>query len=120
MTSPRRNSKSGWYQLCSLDEAQPGKVVPFALPDGRLVMLLSTAKGIVVVENRCPHAGGTLDNGILREDTLTCVWHGWRFQLPSGRCLSHPPARLATIPVEIEDNNIFICLNHEGRLRKRR
>ena len=41
------------------------------------------------VQRRCPHLKADLTRfGILEGDTLTCQLHGWKFDLPSGRCLT--------------------------------
>ncbi len=42
-----------------------------------------------VVQRRCPHLKADLSRfGIIDGDTLQCQLHGWRFDLPSGRCLT--------------------------------
>jgi UDP-MurNAc hydroxylase len=42
-----------------------------------------------VVQRRCPHLKADLTRfGIVDGDTLQCQLHGWRFDLPSGRCLT--------------------------------
>jgi UDP-MurNAc hydroxylase len=42
-----------------------------------------------VVQRRCPHLKADLTRfGIVEGDTLTCQLHGWKFDLPSGRCLT--------------------------------
>ncbi|MDQ0369093.1 Rieske 2Fe-2S domain-containing protein [Catenuloplanes indicus] len=41
------------------------------------------------VQRRCPHLKADLSRfGIVDGDQLTCQLHGWRFDLPSGRCLT--------------------------------
>jgi UDP-MurNAc hydroxylase len=42
-----------------------------------------------MVERRCPHRNADLSRfGQLDGDTLTCEMHGWKFDLPTGRCLT--------------------------------
>lgn len=42
-------------------------------------------------EDRCPHRGMRLSFGFVRENRLTCIYHGWSFgSAPEGRCLSIP------------------------------
>jgi UDP-MurNAc hydroxylase len=42
-----------------------------------------------IVQRRCPHLKADLTRfGIIDGDQLTCQLHGWRFDLPSGRCLT--------------------------------
>jgi len=40
-------------------------------------------------ENRCPHRGMRLSFGIVRENTLTCLYHGWRYK-GDGACDAIP------------------------------
>jgi len=58
-----------------------------------------------VVQRRCPHLKADLSRfGIVDSDQLTCQLHGWRFDLPSGRCLTSVGhkvrARRADAPAE--------------------
>lgn len=53
-----------------------------------------------VTDARCPHNGGPLEQGWLREGrTVTCPWHWFRFDLQTGRCLTAQRYALATHPV---------------------
>jgi UDP-MurNAc hydroxylase len=48
-----------------------------------------------VMQRRCPHLKADLTRfGIVEDDTLTCQLHGWKFDLPSGRCLTSAGHRL--------------------------
>jgi len=50
----------------------------------------------------CPHLGGPLDEGELRDGHVVCPWHGYRFSLEDGsnpdgrRCRLASPARVTT------------------------
>ena len=72
--------------------------------------------------NRCPHSGAPLCLGRLREResgtpgayalagerVLRCPWHGWEFELASGRCLDDPSLRAAVYRVEIADGVVRV------------
>lgn len=48
-----------------------------------------TVLGDWTVQRRCPHLKADLSRfGIVDGDVLTCQLHGWKFDLPSGRCLT--------------------------------
>jgi UDP-MurNAc hydroxylase len=48
-----------------------------------------TQLGDWTVQRRCPHLKADLSRfGIVDGNTLTCQLHGWKFDLPSGRCLT--------------------------------
>jgi nitrite reductase/ring-hydroxylating ferredoxin subunit len=42
----------------------------------------------------CPHALGPLEDAPVKGGILRCPWHGYRFDLRSGRCLDAPKLRL--------------------------
>jgi nitrite reductase (NADH) small subunit len=74
------------------------------------------------VRNRCPHGGAPLCLGRVREReagtpgsyalagerVLRCPWHGWEFDLESGRCLDDPALRAGVYPVEIVDGVVRV------------
>lgn len=59
--------------------------------------------------DRCPHAGAPLRIGKLRGQELTCAWHGWTFDMLSGKSLPDNPAfHLTPLPVKVQDSQIFV------------
>ncbi|MBW2421912.1 MAG: Rieske 2Fe-2S domain-containing protein, partial [Deltaproteobacteria bacterium] len=36
------------------------------------------------MENRCPHAGDPLSEGIVEGSTVMCRAHGWKFDIRTG------------------------------------
>jgi phenylpropionate dioxygenase-like ring-hydroxylating dioxygenase large terminal subunit len=43
---------------------------------------------------RCPHLGGPLEEVAVEDGVVTCPWHGYRFDVRSGRCVSGHAFRL--------------------------
>jgi len=71
-----------------------------ALLDGRLVNGMRE----VEVDGRrvrhatiCPHLGGPLDDAPVEDGCVRCPWHGYRFDLRSGREAEGRPLRLETV-----------------------
>src|SRR5215207_2376601 len=53
----------------------------------REIVLVRTTDGVRAIDRACPHEGYGLEESEVEGDTLSCVWHGWRFDLRSGACL---------------------------------
>lgn len=77
--------------------------------DGRAVVEVGgTEIAIFVVDgeahafaNACPHEGNPLHEGKILGDTLTCAFHGWKFDLGTGACLfGDEPARVYRAQIE--------------------
>jgi nitrite reductase/ring-hydroxylating ferredoxin subunit len=60
-------------------------------------------------ENFCPHKGAPLAEGILCEYVIECDWHGWKFDVRTGECLT-VPERIETYEVVVEDGVIKIVV----------
>jgi nitrite reductase (NADH) small subunit len=67
----------------------------------------------VAVENKCPHGGGPLADGIVGGTTVTCPLHNWRVCLESGKvtkgCSGGAP-EVRTFPVEVRDGIVMLGL----------
>jgi len=73
--------------------------LPLVLRAGGLELRLVELDGEIHVHPTvCPHRGGPLDEAALDDGCVTCPWHGYRYDLRSGRCVSGPRLRLARSP----------------------
>lgn len=77
--------------------------------DGRAVVEVDGAEiAVFVVDgeahafaNACPHEGNPLHEADILGDTLTCAYHGWKFDLGTGACLvGEEPARVYRARIE--------------------
>jgi len=65
----------------------------------------------LTVENKCPHKGGPLCDGIVSGTTVVCPLHGQRFDLETGMpVLASQPAGVATFPTRVENGIIYVDL----------
>ncbi len=53
--------------------------------DGKAVAVFRTASNdVFALEDKCPHAGGPLSEGIVHGDCVTCPLHNWNISLRDG------------------------------------
>ena len=65
----------------------------------------------LTIENKCPHKGGPLCDGMVSGTTVVCPLHGRRFDLESGLAVrASEPSCVATFPTRVEDGIIFVDL----------
>jgi len=60
---------------------------------GRRLALIRVGDGVHALDDACPHAGGPLSEGTVATDAVTCPYHGWVWDLTTGRCVA--PSRSA-------------------------
>ncbi|MDO3411628.1 nitrite reductase small subunit NirD [Saccharibacillus sp. CPCC 101409] len=67
---------------------------------------------ILAVENRCPHKGGVLSEGMVCGPVVHCPLHDWRIDLRSGEALDPDKGCIETFATEVaDDGTIFLTLN---------
>jgi nitrite reductase (NADH) small subunit len=112
------------HALFRQSELAPGEFRQASL-DGVAVVVLRTADGTLrALRDVCPHQGALLSKGSLeaavdgadvgryelRADraVLRCPWHGYEFDVESGRCLADPGSRVRAYPVTVEDGIVTV------------
>jgi nitrite reductase (NADH) small subunit len=112
------------YDVGGVDEFPEGSCRILTVGN-RSVGVYNVGGSFHAVLNYCPHHGapvclGKLSGTMLPSSpgeyeygldgsVLRCPWHGWEFDLASGRCLfGVDRARLKTYPISLEDGRIVI------------
>ncbi len=62
-----------------------------------------------VLKNECPHSGGPLGEGMLDGTTVTCPWHGWQFDVCTGKGQGRPRNAQA-VPALVEGDWLTVEL----------
>jgi len=113
------------HALFPLAELEPGQMRSAEVNGIALVVVRTQNGGVHVLRDRCSHEGAKLSNGRVFETVdsgegggytlsrdqfvIRCPWHGYEFDVVSGRCLADPSrARARAYPVTIEDGIIFV------------
>jgi nitrite reductase/ring-hydroxylating ferredoxin subunit len=87
---------------------------------------------LYAVRNVCPHQSAPVCRGWLRpmltgpspgspalarderRPLLSCPWHGWEFDVGSGRALFSDRMRLRTYGIEVRDGRVLVDLKRHG------
>lgn len=94
--------------VCHISKVQKDKPFVYNLNSQEQIVIFQTEESYFAVENRCPHAGAFLHEGMVADNILTCIGHGWRFDLETGQSLNEYWVRLKTYPLKIDQKNIYI------------
>ena len=74
----------------------------FRLEDGR----------IFAINNKCPHKGGPLSQGIVYGDKVACPMHSWKISLVDGKAEEPDVGETACFNTKIEDGFVYLELNN--------
>jgi 3-phenylpropionate/trans-cinnamate dioxygenase ferredoxin subunit len=72
------------HRLCALDEVQDGGKKAFKV-DGTPLLVFRTGSEVHVLKNRCAHMNLPLSPGKFDGTSITCAFHGARFDVRTGQ-----------------------------------
>lgn len=81
-----------------------GKTV---MANGQAVALFKVKGNFYAIHNTCVHRGGPLGEGFLEDNVVTCPWHGWRYDVTSGKCLTLP-MNVKSFAVKVEGDDVLV------------
>jgi nitrite reductase (NADH) small subunit len=73
------------------------------------VFKLSSGK-VKAIENRCPHKGGVLAEGIVSGEHVFCPMHDWKISVVDGQVQAPDEGCVQTFEVEIKDDCVYVVL----------
>lgn len=97
-----------WIDIGALSDipAQGARVVKTA--QGCVAVFRTATDQVFAVDDRCPHKGGPLSEGIVHGNAVTCPLHAWVFSLETGLAQGADEGRIATYPARIEAGRILL------------
>src|SRR5438132_6015888 len=82
-----------------------GKVVNV---DGRSIALFRVKDEYFALANVCLHRGGPLGEGSLNGSTITCPWHGWKFDVRTGSFTVIPTLKVPTYKAKEHNGSVMV------------
>lgn len=99
----------GWHLVCRLDEIPQGGVRTQVV-GGENVILSRQGAVVSCFQNACAHLGLEIGGGAIDEGIITCPWHGFRYDLATGECLTAPEVQLQPHMVKVVGNRVEVRL----------
>lgn len=98
-----------------MTETKVGSIEDFPEGQGRVVEVGGTRVAVFNVDgelhaldNACRHKGGPLGEGRLDGETVTCPWHGWRYDVTSGENVEDATVEVESYGVEVRDGEVYV------------
>lgn len=101
-----------WYRVLSTEEASRripvGKLQLVRLGEQR-ICIAHSEKGYSAVSDTCPHLRASLSQGSINYvNEIICPWHGYQYNLESGRECRQRTEDLEVFDVELRDDGLFL------------
>ena len=89
-----------WTSLCALDELTEGNGKYVEVDGYKLAIFLHDGRPHVM-DNYCPHAGGSMAGGYVEDGCAVCPWHNWPFRLETGELKGSPAVTIDIYPMRL-------------------
>jgi len=97
----------GFVRAAKTADVPPGTIREFQL-EGKSVALANVNGQFYAINNICLHRGGPLADGALEGAVVTCPWHGWQYDVRTGKVGQNPTVGVESYPVEVRGEEIFV------------
>lgn len=100
---------SRFVKMATLSELPPGgsKEVEH---EGRIYALFNVEGMISAIDGICPHQGGPLAEGMLEGTCVTCPWHGWQFDVRTGKTSLNGRLQQPVFEVKVEGEDVLVSV----------
>lgn len=105
MNNPR------WVRIAPSDSIPPREGRAVIVGDLEIA-IFNVGDRFLAVDNRCPHQGGPLADGIVSGGAVVCPLHAWKVDLASG-CIDRPAIAAACVrayAARVEEGVILVEL----------
>ena len=117
MVGELREFAEGGYRVLSVDDFEFG--------------IFRQGDRLLAYENYCPHDGGPVCQGKViprveeelaadrtsrglrfssEQRNIVCPWHGWEFDISTGRHCGDPKYRLRPVSVRVADERVYVTM----------
>lgn len=103
------DSDRDWVFAAPLSEVPRGRGLEVVV-SGRIVGLFRSGDEVLAIDGVCPHQGGPLAQGTIEQGCAVCPWHGWCFDLRTGRHHVHPNLFQEVFPVRVDAGDVYVAI----------
>jgi nitrite reductase (NADH) small subunit len=97
-----------WIDIGKLEDipVRGARVVKTAR--GCIAVFRTAGDEVFALNDRCPHKGGPLSQGIVHGRSVTCPLHNWVIALDTGEAQGADKGRVRTVPLKVEAGRLLL------------
>jgi|SRR6267143_1281590 len=96
-----------FVKVATLTDLPPGTAKAVEV-GGTPVALYNVDGAVCATTNTCPHRGGPLGEGELDAGVITCPWHGFQYEVRTGRCVTSAALSVNCYKVQVDGSDILV------------
>lgn len=99
-----------WIKVVAMDDIprQGARVVQHG--ERRIAVFRTAEDEVFAINDKCPHKGGHLSQGIVSGKLVTCPLHGMNIGLADGKAIAPDEGCAGVYPVKVEAGSVYLQL----------
>ena len=101
---------TNWIEIGTLSDIPVlgSRVVRTA--SGDIAVFRTADDEVFALDDRCPHKGGPLSQGIVHNKRVTCPLHNFVIELKSGAAVAPDEGCARAHPTRVENDIVWLCI----------
>lgn len=97
-----------FVDIGALEDVPPQGARVVKTAHGCIAIFRTARDQVFALEDRCPHKGGPLSEGIVHGTSVTCPLHNWVFDMNTGQAQGADEGAVRSFPIRVEAGRILI------------
>ena len=103
-----------WIEVGTLDDIPVQGARVIRTDNGDIAIFRTLEDEVFALQDKCPHKGGPMSQGIVHGKKVTCPLHNWNIHLDTGIAVAPDEGCAARYPLKFENGNILLSLKPES------
>jgi len=96
-------------RAAKVSEIPPGSIKEVRIA-GQPIAMANVGGTFYAINGTCLHRGGPLGQGQLEGTVVTCPWHGWQFDVTTGKAVMNPSVGVECLRAQVQGDEVFVDL----------
>lgn len=103
---------SNWIKIVPLEDIPRAgsRIVKRTNGECNIAVFRSANDNVFALDDKCPHKGGPLSQGIVYEDKVACPLHSWKICMSDGNVEAPDTGCVPKYETKVEDGVVYIAL----------
>lgn len=97
-----------WLDIGTLNDIPKRAARVVKTARGDIAIFRTMDDQLFALDDKCPHKGGPLSQGIVQGDSVTCPLHNWVISLKTGEAQGADQGCTRTIAVKLQEGRILL------------
>ena len=97
-----------WFDIGPLEQIPPRGARLVRTPRREIAVFRTASDDVFALENRCPHRGGPLSEGIVHGRKVACPLHNWIIDLEKGEATGADRGCARRFDVKVEKGRVYL------------